>query len=221
MIRVAIVEDEDVWAETLTQYLHRYEKEQDVSFSIKRFRDGYAITDPYPGDLDIILMDIEMGLMNGMEAAQRIREVDEEVTLLFVTNMAQYALEGYKVQAMDYILKPLSYLPFQESMKRALKTAGRRQEGFLLIRGKSSGEKIPLTQIRYIESHGHRLSVHLPDRVVETTVYTMKELEEMLLPKGFARCSSGCLVNLKAVTSFRDKEVVVQGETLPISRTRK
>lgn len=68
-------------------------------------KDGDELTDPYPGDLDIILMDIEMGLMNGMEAAEKIRETDEAVVIIFVTNMAQFALRGYRVQDLDYILK--------------------------------------------------------------------------------------------------------------------
>ena len=221
MIRIAIVEDEDMWADVLLDHLHRYEKETGVSFDIRRFRDGYEITDPYPGDLDVILMDIEMGLMDGMEAAQEIRKRDEAVSILFVTNMAQYALEGYKVQAMDYILKPISYQAFHESLKRALRTVSRRQDGYLTIRGKNQGEKLEVSAIRFIESHGHRLSIQLEDRVVETTLFSMKELEAQLAPQGFVRCSSGCLVNLRHVTSFRENELQVQGTSLPISRNRK
>lgn len=220
MIRIAITEDEDRYADILTQYLHRFEREEDYSFSIRRFRDGDELTDPYPGDLDIILMDIEMRFMNGMEAAEKIRETDEAVVIIFVTNMAQFALRGYRVQALDYILKPVVYTPFAESMKRAVRMVADRQVGYLTLRSKNTVERLPIPEIRWIESRGHRLTFHLRDRISETTVYTMKELEEQLEKSGFCRCSSGFLVNLRHVTGFRDNEVIVEGTPIAVSRGR-
>ncbi len=221
MIRIAITEDEDRYAEALTEHLHRFEKEENVTFTITRYHDGYELTDPYPGDFDIILMDIEMGLMNGMEAAEKIRKVDEAVVIIFVTNMAQFALEGYRVQAMDYILKPVSYIPFAESMKRAIRTVSGRQEGYLTLRTKNIVEKLSIPEIRWIESRGHRMYFQMKDRTAETTVYTLKELEDKLSSAGFARCSSGFLVNLRHVTGFRENEVLVNGTPIAVSRGKK
>lgn len=221
MIHIAIVEDDNSWAELLADYLHRYEAEYGESFHIRRYHDGYEIVEKYPGDLEIILMDIEMGLMDGMEAAEQIRKIDEGVEIIFVTNMAQYAIRGYRVRALDYILKPLEYRPFAESIRRVIRTIRSTKEKYLTISTRNGNFRVELMQILWVESRGHRLTFHLEETSIETTVYTMKDLEEELKEDGFARCNSGCLVNLRKVESFTDKEVVVKGSPLPVSRGRK
>ena len=120
LIHVAIVEDDDNYAETIQEYLKKFGKVQQEQFLVSRFHDGYEIVDDYNKAQDIILMDIEMGLMDGMEAAEQIRKVDEQVIIIFITNMAQYALRGYKVNALDYVLKPISYASFTETLKKAV-----------------------------------------------------------------------------------------------------
>ena len=221
MIKTAIVEDEDSYADILTEYMHRFEREYGEQFSIRRYQDGYEIVDPYPGDLDIIFMDIEMGLMNGMEAAEKIRRKDEYVEMIFVTNLAQYAIQGYRVRALDYILKPIEYIPFAESLKRVLRSLRQKEEAYLTIHLSGGVEKLLIPQILWIESSGHRLTFHLADRTVESTVYSMKEMETELAESGFARCNSGCLVNLRQVTGFGEGTISVQGTKLAISRGKK
>ena len=221
MIRVAIVEDEDLWADILKEYLQKLGMEQGWKFQTVRFRDGYELVDPYPGDLDFILMDIEMGLMNGMEAAEQVRQKDAGIPILFVTNAPQYALQGYRVQAMDYILKPIAYVSFAESVKRAVRSAEKAGKESLSVPTKNMTERIPLSEICWIESNRHRITFCLKDRSVETTVFSMKELEERLSGKDFVRCSSGVLVNLRHVTGFKDNELIVNGTALSVSRGRK
>mgnify|MGYP002624395365 CR=1 FL=1 len=221
-VKIAIVEDEDLWADTISDYLNRFQKENNEhSFSLKRFRDGDEIVEHYNGEFDLIFMDIEMEFMNGMKAAEIIRSKDNVVEIIFVTNMAKYAIDGYRVKAMDYVLKPIQYSTFLESLKRALKSIQQREEKFICINQKDGVEKISIPQIRYIESHGHRLSFHLHDKVLETTVYSMKEMEEALEPEGFSRCNSGFLVNLKYVTGLKNGLVMIGDEQISVSRSKK
>ena len=127
MIRIALVEDDPAYAEQLLSYLKEYEKESKERISVQTFSDGEDIVTEYRADYDIILMDVEMKFMDGMSAAEKIRKMDTEVVIIFITNMPQYAIQGYKVNALDYILKPISYFSFSESMVRALakvKTSG-------------------------------------------------------------------------------------------------
>lgn len=112
MIRIAIVEDEEAYAAQLTEFLHKYEEEENAVFEITRFRDGDEITEKYRASFDIILMDVQMQFMDGISAAEEIRKTDSEVVIIFITNMRQYALRGYAVDAMDYVLKPISYFAF-------------------------------------------------------------------------------------------------------------
>ena len=92
MYRVAIVEDEEEFREQLQLYLKQYETENQVSFQISLFEDGADIIENYKKEYDLILLDIEMPKMNGMSAAEKIRDQDEQVVLMFITNMEQYAI---------------------------------------------------------------------------------------------------------------------------------
>ncbi|MCR5101074.1 MAG: LytTR family DNA-binding domain-containing protein [Butyrivibrio sp.] len=222
MVRIAVVEDEDKWANLIKEYLDRFSSEEKTDIAITRFCDGYDLVDGYSCNFDIILMDIEMGLMNGMEAAEEIRKTDEEVIIIFVTNMAQYAIRGYKVNALDYILKPIAYIPFSETVKKAVRMCAKDdKDSYVVINNKDGAEKIKTTDIAYIESQGHRLFFYTENGQYETTKYSMKELENMLYEHNFRRCNSGCLVNLKYVTGYQGGQVKVLDNMIAISRGKK
>ena len=104
MIRIAIVEDEQLFREKILRYLHRYEEKNKQSFSIKTFENGMQFLTDYRPEYDIIFMDIEMPYLSGMETAKRIRKVDSRTAIAFITNMANYAVQGYEVEAIDFIV---------------------------------------------------------------------------------------------------------------------
>ena len=108
MIRIAIVEDEEAYVQQLISYLHEYQKTANEEIAVTVYRDGDEITSKYKSQYDIILMDIQMKFVDGMTAAEEIRSIDSSVVIIFITNMTQYAIQGYKVGAMDYI--PETYL---------------------------------------------------------------------------------------------------------------
>lgn len=93
-VRIAIVEDSDQDRELLKKNLSRYEREKDIRFDLTEFSDGEDLVTDYSADYDLILMDIKMTFMDGMRAAKKIREMDSEVVIVFITNMPQYAIEG-------------------------------------------------------------------------------------------------------------------------------
>ena len=221
MIRIAVVEDEDKWANIIEECLDKLSKQDKIDIAITRFCDGYDLVENFACNFDIILMDIEMPLMNGMEAAEKIRNVDSEVTIIFITNMAQYAIRGYKVNALDYILKPISYIPFSETIKKAVRIYDKDKGGFIVISHKGGTEKIMTDNIYYIESQGHRLTFHTSKGTYETTTYSMKEIEQILSSYSFKRCNSGCLVNLKYVTGYNGNELKVMDTSVSISRGKK
>lgn len=107
MIRIAVVEDEDRYADQIQTYLCRYSKEKHIETAVTLFSDGDEIVEKYKGTFDIILMDIMMTFVDGMTAAEEIRRRDEFVTIIFITNMVNYAIKGYQAGALDYILKPM------------------------------------------------------------------------------------------------------------------
>ena len=133
MIRIAVVEDDKNYIEVLRDFLKQYETDSNQKIKVTVFSDGEDIVDGYNADYDIILMDIEMMFMDGMTAAGKIREMDNEVVIIFITNMPQYVMEGYKVDALDYVLKPLSYFALSQRIERALSRMRCRSKRYITI----------------------------------------------------------------------------------------
>ena len=110
MYYIAIVEDEQEYAEQLQTFLEQYGDEHNLRFKVTVFGDGAEILEEYQPIYDLILLDIEMPQVNGMDAAERIRNQDQDVVMMFITNIASYAIRGYEVGALDYVMKPITYL---------------------------------------------------------------------------------------------------------------
>lgn len=220
MIRIAIVEDEDSCARQLEEYLERYTAESGEGFETTRFCDGDEILENYRARYDIILMDVQMKFMDGMTAAEEIRKLDPEVVIIFITNMAQYAIRGYAVDALDYVLKPVSYFAFSQRLERAIGRMKKRARRYMTIAIRGGAQKLDISRILYVESQGHNL-VFVTAAGEHTTTGTIREVEEKLENYGFFRCNKGCLVNLEHVDSVQDGCAMVGGQALPISRGRK
>lgn len=220
MIRVAIVEDEAAYMEQFREYLTQYGNESGETFEITTFTDGDEIAGGYKSVFDIILMDVQMRFMDGMSAAEEIRKVDPEVVIIFITNMSQYAIRGYAVDALDYVLKPVSYFAFSQRLDRAIARMKKRVNQFLAIPVKGGIQKVNVKHVYYIESQGHNLIFHTETEDLVSNG-TMKETEESLKGLHFCIASKGILVNLERVDGIRDGCAVVNGEKLTISRSRK
>lgn len=219
MLRIAIVEDEDGYITTLKEYLCRYEKEFAEDIEVTVYRDGDGITADYHAQFDIILMDIQMKFVDGMTAAEEIREKDSEVVIIFITNMTQYAIRGYEVDALDYVVKPVSYFAFSQKLKKAAKRIKRKKDVYIALPVKGGIMRVNVEDIYYVESQGHNLVYHTSEKVY-TISGTMKSAEDELEKYGFFRGNKCYLINLGYVDGVQDKCAVVKGESLQISRPR-
>ncbi|WP_308530734.1 LytTR family DNA-binding domain-containing protein [uncultured Paenibacillus sp.] len=161
-----------------------------------------------------------MRFMDGMSAAEEIRKMDSKVVIMFITNMAQYAIKGYEVDALDYILKPISYFQFSQRLNRAIERMKRREEHYLTIKVKGGVKRFRISDIYYIESQGHKLIFVMKTEAVET-FGTMKELEELLAEHPFFRGNKGYFINLEHVEGMDDIFAVVKGKRLLISRPKR
>lgn len=120
IVHIALVEDDVKAAETIQKYLDRYEAENQIKFDVTTFSNAIPLLENYTADYDIIFMDIRMPYMNGMDAAHRLRAIDSKVILIFITSLTQYAVAGYEVEALDYIVKPVNYYDFALKLARAI-----------------------------------------------------------------------------------------------------
>lgn len=220
MIKIAIVEDEAAVRDQLTDYVRRYTRQYGTEFEVTCFTDGDEILENYRPAFDIIFLDVEMKRLNGMETAQRIRELDDDVLLIFITNMAQYAIKGYSVGALDYVLKPVPYFAFSQQLQKALGQLEKRERHYLAVVVDGGMRRLDAAEIYYLESEGHKVHFYTEkeDFIVPGT---LKNYEEKLVGRAFARCNSGYLVNLAQVSGVQQDMVQVGPYALQISRPRR
>ena len=219
MIRIAVVEDESLYADQIMEYLKRYETEEKEGFEITLYRDGDGITSEYQAQFDIILMDIQMKFVDGMTAAEEIRRTDSEVIIIFITNLSQYAVRGYQVSAQNYVLKPITYFALSQELKKAIGRIRSRARSYIVLTLRDGIVRVAVEDIYYIESQGHYMIYHTAGGEY-SVAETMKSAEKALTPYGFSRGNKGYLINLRHVDGIRDKCALVRDTMLPLSRSR-
>ncbi len=220
MAKIAIVEDDVTQRSSMKKYLTRYGEERNVSLELYEFSNAIPLLEGYSSDYDIIFLDIKIPYLNGMEAAKVLRKQDENVVIIFVTNLVQYAVQGYSVNALDYVLKPVTYTALALTMSRALRQV-KDKGGFLLIKMVDGAFRLRPADILYVESSQHNLLYHLYSGDVKVAYDTMYTIAEKLKPLGFSLCSRCYLVNLKYVRNVKGYTVDVNGTPLRVGQTRK
>ena len=220
MVNVAIVDDEEEIFKQIENCLLRFAGcNEDVDFNIQWFSNAFDFLENYQS-ADIVFMDIEMPVLNGMEAAEKLRATGSTIPLVFVTNMAQYAIKGYSVNAIDYVLKPVNYTRFAALLKKILRIVNDNKEVELYLKVAGGTKRISASDILYVEIRNHLLVYHTICENIETWG-TMKDAEKAL-PETFVRCNHAYIVNLKYVTSVKNDDIIIEGnQLLPISRSKK
>ena len=213
MYRIAVVDDLPEERSRLEGYLKRFARERKLTLSVESFVGGESFLAAFDHDFDIVLLDIEMQGIDGMETARRLREKDEKVCLLFVTHLANFAVEGYSVHALDFLVKPVSYENFGMKLERA-----RKKE--ILIAATQGERRVRIDELFYVEVMNHTLLYHTKEGVLSVRG-SIRDCEERLSPYDFARCNKSYLVNMNYVTEIRRNEIRVGGDLLPIGSSRR
>ena len=222
MYQLALVEDERDAADALAAFIERYSQERSEEFEITRF--GNAIDfEMCRQRFDLVFMDIQMPGINGMEAARLLRTYDDETPIIFVTNLAQYAVRGYEVNALDFIVKPVTYFNFRMRMDKAMRHIHRNAGRSIAISTRDGLRVIQLSDIEYVEVSKHDLTYHLYGEKDPFVVYgSLVAFEEQVAGGPFVRISNSCLVNMNHIRSVKGPALLLRsGETLYFSRSRK
>ena len=221
MIRVAIVDDEREYVEQMAGFFKVYQEQNNTQCICETYLDGIDLVSENSNVYDIVFLDIDMKLLNGVDTAKKLREYNQQVVIIFLTKLAQYAIRGYEVSAFDFILKPIDYNTFALKMKRIL-NAVRQAVNDTKIQIRHDGNTIVISarDILYVEVIAHKVIYHTSGGDYE--IYgKIKEIERKLAETEFFRCHRAFIVNLKHVTYVGDDEVHIGKHVIPLSRLKK
>jgi len=221
LFNIGIVEDEQEQAEVLLSFLDRFTKEEtNVSFNISHFQSSVDFIETYKPSFDILFLDIKMPGMTGMELAHEIRKTDHSVTIVFVTSLAQYAIEGYEVSAADYILKPLSYPEFKLKLVKICSKIFTVPNKVIVFNMPTGVYRIPVDSIIYCETDAHSVIYHTEQGDFKKH-QSMREAEKDLSEDDFIRINSCYLVKKSQIVGIEQRFAILKNdERLLVSRSR-
>ena len=220
--RVLVIDDSDEEAATLAGHLDRYAAGHGVRLQVTHLRRAVEVV-AERHDADLVFMDIDLPGINGMEAAEELRTRDATTPLIFVTNLAQYAVRGYEVQAIDFMVKPVTYGSFRLRMNKAMRYVARGSQESLAVQvSREETRVISLSSIAAVEVTNHDLTYHLDGGENLAVHGSLSAIAERLLAAGFVRVSKSCMVSMGHIRAFRGDAVTLRdGSQYPMSRSMK
>ena len=220
MLKIAVVEDQQEVRDELCRFIRQYAAENSLQVEVLPIEDGAVIAEHYEPGYDIIFMDVEMPGLDGFGAAEKIRAVDADAVLVFVTNMAQYAIKGYEVDALDFIVKPAD----QGSINYVLDKAMKRLEGVsnaaFALKTSDGIVSLSTNDIIYVEVFDHNLVYHTTKGNYDIRG-RLSDVMKRLDPKRFIMCNRSYVVNLRYVSNINNDFLVVDGTQISISKSHR
>lgn len=227
-MNIAIVDDEPMDLLTANAYLSRYVEthypEVAKDLAIDGFDGGEAFLAAFrPGKYDLLILDIRMDDMSGIDLARHIRERDGKVGIVFLTGSEDYLLEGYRVFAVGYFLKPLARNAeaFAKTFEHIFPRIAERERR-LAVQVEGTALEVPYRQICYVDiGEKHRFCIHLPERDILTSMAYDGFLPLLSDPR-FVECHYRIIVNMEFIKAMKQDDFVLRtGHIVPISRRMK
>jgi DNA-binding LytR/AlgR family response regulator len=219
LINIGICDDELHYRLKIKDILKEILSSYPIDYRIYEFSSGESLLNNYPKDLDILIMDIQMERINGMDTARKIRAFDQNLEIIFMTSFAEFMQEGYEVKAYRYILKPISERKISKNILPCINEIMKKRNNYLTINVKNYVDRIKIDSIIYIETARPNILIYTHDNMY-TTKMSISKMEKILSEHGFFRCHNSYIINLKLVESMNSNTVVVDGKDIPISKYR-
>lgn len=221
MITVAICDDSISMVNSLKGNIEEYAEKRKEEIRVFTFYSGIELLENYNGKYDILFLDIKMPEMDGIKVAETIRKIDKKVIIIFLTSLLQHALDGYRVNAANYIIKPIGKKKLQIEMDRWISELVKKEEPFIVFHNDNGNYKVLLKSISYIETYNRNLLIHT-DKENYICYWKLKDMEKKIKQFGFSRNHSSYLVNLFYVDGIEKTDIrLCTGEIVPLSKTKK
>lgn len=222
-MRIAICDDEEAQRLLIQRYVEEWALDNKVVLETELFASGESFWFAWEDDssYDLLIFDIEMGQLNGMELAAGIRRKDEDIPILFVTGYDSYMAQGFEVAALHYLLKPLRKEKLFTVLDKFKKMRMRKtQEEKILFRAEEGPLSLPVSRIWYIEAMAHQCILYTEDtsHVLCTSIGEM--VRQLCGRREFVRCHRSYLVNVQHISAIVKPELVLDdGRRIPVSRS--
>lgn len=221
MIRIAIVEDDPRTAATLLGYMEQAGQKAGSVYAAETFSCAEDFLVQPEGKFQLVFFDIGLPGMNGMEAAKSLRERDKHMGIVFITNMAQYAVKGYEVRAIDYILKPLRYPDFESKLQRAVRWVATQGSEMVILETAEGMVRCPVCELFCVHGERHLITYITERGACIRRGFSIKNAEKQLSRYGFVRVSGNYLVNLRCIRHIGEDHLVAGHTTIPISKAKR
>ncbi len=219
-LNIAICDDDPLILQQMEQYIHTIAEEISDELAVFHFSAGEELVEAIPPITDLVFLDIQMGGINGIEAARKLREKSDHLYLVFITSNLEYALEGYSVHAYSFLPKPVSYGMVRRIIREILEKKKAGTPRVLIMKTPSRTEQIRCDRILYVEVYHHDINIVTKD---SRSQYRQKlsDVESRLADAGFFRCHKSYLVNFEHIESISPTEVTMtNGAKIPVSKYR-
>ncbi|CEN93602.1 LytR/AlgR family response regulator transcription factor [Paraclostridium sordellii] len=217
VITIAICDDEEAHRKLLRTYLSKALSKN--TYNLIEFSSGEELIANYPQRLDLLLLDVQMKQINGLDTARKIREFDTSVTIIFTTAIIDFMQQGYEVRAFRYLLKPIQYEDFSKHILECIKDIDESYENHLTIKDNSIGEiiRIPINSILYVETEDRCVLIHTDTKIYKSRI-SINKIEKDLEESNFYRCHRSYLINVNKVKSLKQNSVLIREHEILVSR---
>lgn len=221
MIVIGICDGEQAVRSMLAGYVEQYHADTGVEIRLLSYNTGEMLLRNYILEMDLIFLEIPFRNINGLKIAQRIKKLDSQVRIIFLTSVLTYVLEAYEAGASNYLLKPLSYAKFCRELSHVREEKNSFESLSFLEENKKGLYKIYLHQILYIETSGKKTLIHTCNENIPSNKQ-MKQHEQLLSTASFVRCHAGYIVNLRYFQKLEGSSLkLTDGSEIPVSRNRR
>ncbi len=219
-IKVIVLEDVNEEFIITQNMLIKFFGEIKTEYEITRYSSSQEFLKNFKNNCDLLILDIMLpGDVNGIDIAKRVRTVNSLVSIMFITSTAQFALDGYSVNAVDYILKPLKYEELFIKLKKVMRHILTYTEKVITFKYRSESTRVLESKIYYLESVKHTIIAHTANG--EISVRGPLSSLEKQFSKSFVRCSNSHIVNLRHIESVKGNTILINGTELTITRIQR
>lgn len=216
-MKIAICDDEPIQVQLIESFVKEWAQNAKVTLQLNTFQSAQQLWLSSDEIYDIYLLDIQMPKMNGMVLAKKIRLQNEHSIIIFITGVIEYIYDGFNVNALNYLLKPIQKDHLFECLSKAQKALEKEEEHIFITIDKEQ-RMLTTNKIISIESFSHYLNVNYKEEIFHMKM-NLSEIEELLSMDEFVKPHRSFIVNINEITTIRKKEIVLKnGNVIPIAR---